>query len=191
MASYPAPTVVFDLDGTLADTAADLIATLNVVLAREGVGPLAEEQARPLAGAGAKALIECGFAAAGRDLKPDRLEELYRFFLAWYADHICVETRLYPGVKRALLRLDEAGFRLAVCTNKFEAHAVAVLRQLRVAHRFAAICGRDTFRYIKPDPRHVTLSVERAGGRPESAVMVGDSRTDVAAAQSAGIRWSR
>lgn len=187
MAAYPAPTVVFDLDGTLADTAADLIATLNVVLAREGLAPLAEERARPLAGAGAKALIECGFAASGRDLTPDRLEELYRFFLAWYADHICVETRLYPGVKRALLRLEEAGFRLAVCTNKFEAHAVEVLRQLRVAHRFAAICGRDTFRYIKPDPRHVTLTVERAGGRPESAVMVGDSRTDIVAAQAAGI----
>ncbi|HEX2555571.1 MAG TPA: HAD family hydrolase [Microvirga sp.] len=187
MSPFPAPTVVFDLDGTLADTAADLIATLNVVLAREGLAPLPEARARPLAGAGAKALIECGFAASGRDLTPDRLEELYRFFLAWYADHICIETRLYPGVKRALLRLDEAGFRLAVCTNKFEDHAVAVLRQLRVAHRFAAICGRDTFRYIKPDPRHVTLTVERAGGRPETAVMVGDSRTDIVAAQAAGI----
>jgi phosphoglycolate phosphatase len=187
IASFPAPTVVFDLDGTLADTASDLIATLNVILTREGLAPLPEAQARALVGAGAKALIECGFAASGRDLTPDRLEELYRFFLAWYADHICVETRLYPGVKRALLQLEQEGFRLAVCTNKFEAHAVAVLRQLRVAHRFAAICGRDTFCYIKPDPRHVTLTVERAGGRPESAVMVGDSRTDIVAAQAAGI----
>ena len=187
MSPFHAPTVVFDLDGTLADTAADLIATLNVVLAREGLAPLPEARARPLAGAGAKALIECGFAAAGRDLTPDRLEELYRFFLAWYADHICVETQLFPGAKRALLRLERAGYRLAVCTNKFEAHALSVLRQLRVAHRFAAICGRDTFPYLKPDPRHLTLTVERAGGRLERSVMVGDSRTDIVTAQAAGV----
>ena len=187
MSLFQAPTVVFDLDGTLADTAADLIATLNVVLSREGLAPVPEAHARPLVGAGAKALIECGFAASGRDLTPDRLDELYRFFLAWYADHICVETRLYPGAERALRRLDAGGCRLAVCTTKFEAHAIAVLERLRVADRFAAICGRDTFAYIKPDPRHITLTIDRAGGRPECAVMVGDSRTDIVAAQAAGI----
>ena len=187
MSPFPAPTVVFDLDGTLADTAADLIATLNVVLSREGLAPVPEERARPLVGAGAKALIECGFAGTNRDLTPERLDELYRFFLAWYADHICVETRLYPGVERALLRLEAAGCRLAVCTTKFEAHAVAVLKQLSVADRFAAICGRDTFPYIKPDPRQITLTIDRAGGRPESAVMIGDSRTDIVAAQAAGV----
>ena len=187
MSLFQAPTVVFDLDGTLADTAADLIATLNVVLSREGLAPVPEAHARPLVGAGAKALIECGFAASGRDLTPDRLDELYRFFLTWYADHICVETRLYPGAERALRRLDAAGCRFAVCTTKCEAHAVPVLERLRVADRFAAICGRDTFPYIKPDPRHITLTIDRAGGRPERAVMVGDSRTDIVAAQAAGI----
>ncbi len=94
MATFPAPTVVFDLDGTLADTAAYLIATLKVVLARDGLAPVPEAQARPLVGAGAKALIECGFAASGLDLTPDRLDELYRYFHAYTAHNISVETRL-------------------------------------------------------------------------------------------------
>src|SRR5215213_7068545 len=100
------PIAVFDLDGTLADTAGDLIATLNVILEREGARALPVEQARDMIGAGARALIERGFAASGRDVTPGHLDELYRFFLAHYAAHICVETQLYPGVKRALLRLD-------------------------------------------------------------------------------------
>jgi phosphoglycolate phosphatase len=183
----PSPIVVFDLDGTLADTAADLIATLNVILKGEGLAPLPVENARAMIGAGARALIERGFAASGKEIAPAYLDELYRFFLAHYAEHICVETRLYPGVKRALMRLEEAGFRLAVCTNKVEAHSLSLLKQLRVAHRFAAICGRDSFRYFKPDPRHLTLTIEKAGGRIDRAVMVGDSRTDIVTAQAGGI----
>lgn len=187
MVSSRLPIVVFDLDGTLADTAADLIATLNVILDREGLAPLPLEQAREMIGAGARALIARGFAASHREIAPAHLDDLYRFFLAYYEEHICVETQLYPGVKKALLRLEEAGFRLAVCTNKIEAHSVSLLKQLRIEHRFAAICGRDTFRYFKPDPRHLTLTIEQAGGRLDRAVMVGDSRTDIVTAQAAGI----
>jgi phosphoglycolate phosphatase len=182
-----APIVAFDLDGTLADTAPDLIMTLNAILAQEGLPPLPLERARNLIGAGARALIERGFEVAGRELAPGRLDELYRDFLAIYADNLCVETRLYPGVIESLDRLDADGFRLAVCTNKVERHSVLLLEALGIADRFAAICGRDTFPYIKPDPRHLTLTIDQAGGDRRQAVMVGDSRTDIATAKAAGV----
>ena len=181
------PIVVFDLDGTLAETAADLVATLNVVLAAEDLPPLPLGQARDMIGAGARALIERGFAAAGRAVAPARLEALFAMFMAHYARNIRVHSHLYPGVEAALDRLEEAGFLLAVCTNKFEGQSVALLEALGVADRFAAICGRDTFPWFKPDPRHLTATIERAGGDPRRAVMVGDSRTDIATAQAAGI----
>jgi phosphoglycolate phosphatase len=182
-----APIVAFDLDGTLADTAPDLIMTLNAILAQEGLPPLPLERARNLIGAGARALIERGFEVAGRELAPGRLDELYRDFLAIYADSLCVETRLYPGVIESLDRLEADGFRLAVCTNKVERHSVLLLEALGIADRFAAICGRDTFPYIKPDPRHLTLTIDQAGGDRRQAVMVGDSRTDIATAKAAGV----
>ncbi|HEV2543314.1 MAG TPA: phosphoglycolate phosphatase [Methylobacterium sp.] len=181
------PIVVFDLDGTLAETAGDLIGTLNVILAREGHAPLPLEQARDLLGAGARALIQRGFTVAGASLTPERLEALFQDFLDHYGDHLTDNSFLFPGVIGALDRLEAAGFRLAICTNKVESHAVALLDALGIGHRFRTIVGKDTFAYSKPDPRHITLTVERAGGDPLRAVMVGDSRADVAAAKDAGI----
>ncbi|MBQ0824299.1 phosphoglycolate phosphatase [Microvirga terrae] len=181
------PIAVFDLDGTLADTAGDLVGTLNVILEREGLAALPVAQARDMIGAGARALIERGFEAAGKELAPSRLDELFRQFMVHYGQNICVRTKLYPGVEAALDRLEEAGFILAVCTNKVEEHSVKLLDALGIGHRFAANCGRDTFPYFKPDPRHLTLTIERAGGDPGRAVMVGDSRTDIVTAKNAGI----
>ncbi|CAO4154565.1 phosphoglycolate phosphatase [Methylorubrum aminovorans] len=181
------PIVVFDLDGTLAETAGDLIGTLNVILAREGHAPLPLEQARDLLGAGARALIQRGFTVAGASLTPERLETLFQDFLEHYGDHLTDNSFLFPGVIGALDRLEAAGLRLAICTNKVESHAVALLDALGIGHRFRTIVGKDTFAYSKPDPRHITLTVERAGGDPLRAVMVGDSKADVAAAKAAGI----
>jgi phosphoglycolate phosphatase len=181
------PTAVFDLDGTLADTAPDLAATLNVVLEREGLPALPLADARAMIGHGARAMIERGLEAAGREVTPQRLDELYHFFLAHYAENICVGTRLFAGVTEVLDRLEAEGFILAVCTNKVKAHSVKLLEALGLAHRFAAICGRDSFPYVKPDPRHLTLTIEKAGGAVRNAVMVGDSRTDIATAQAAGV----
>ncbi len=186
-AAGPAPIVVFDLDGTLAETAGDLIGTLNVILAREGLPPVALSQARELIGAGARALIQRGFAAGGRELTPDRLDELFLVFLAHYGQHLCEVSHLFPGVVESLDRLEAAGYRLAVCTNKPEEHSLRLLELLGVKGRFAAICGRDTFPYFKPDPRHLTETIALAGGDPARAIMVGDSRTDVATAKAAGI----
>lgn len=186
MTSSP-PLAVFDLDGTLADTAHDLVATLNVILGQEGVRALPVDQARDLIGAGGRVLLQRGFEAAGLELAPSRLENLYQRFLVHYGHNICVETRLFPGVVAALDRLEDDGFGLAICTNKIEAHSVALLRALGIESRFAAICGRDTFAYFKPDPRHLLLTIERCGGDPRRTVMVGDSRSDIAAAQAAAV----
>ncbi len=181
------PIAVFDLDGTLAHTAPDLIGTLNVILAREGLPPVALDDARELIGAGARALVDRGFVVAGRELTPQKSDELYRDFLAHYAENLCVASHLFDGVEAALDKIEARGFRLAVCTNKIEAHSRQLLRALATADRFAAICGRDTFAYFKPDPRHLTLTIEAAGGDPSRAIMVGDSLTDIATAKAAGI----
>jgi phosphoglycolate phosphatase len=187
MSTHRPPIAVFDLDGTLADTIYDLIATLNVVLAGEGLPALSLEAGRSMVGAGARALLERGLAAAGREPAPARLDALHKAFMVHYGDNLCVDTKLFPGAVEALDRLATAGFRLAVCTNKYESHSIRLLESLGVADRFAAIAGRDTFPYFKPDPRHLTLTVDRAGGDPGRAVLVGDSRTDIVTAQAAGM----
>ena len=182
-----APTAVFDLDGTLADTAHDLVATLNVILGQEGIPPLPVEKAGDMISAGGRGLLQRGFEAAGREPAPALVEDLYLRFLAHYGDTLCVATRLYPGAVGALDRLERDGWRLAICTNKMEAHSLKLLAALGVRDRFATVCGRDTFPWFKPDPRHLTMTVDRAGGDPARAVMVGDSYSDVAAAKAAGI----
>jgi phosphoglycolate phosphatase len=181
------PTLVFDLDGTLADSAHDLIGTLNVLLAREGLPPTPASAARALVGNGARALIERGFAYHGAPLAAGRVELLVAEFLAYYEDHIADETRLFPGAARALERCAREGARLAVCTNKPERLARLLLEKLGVAASFAAICGRGTFPVHKPDPRALLFTIEAAGGRAAGAVMVGDSRTDVDTARAAGV----
>jgi len=186
MRSSP-PIAVFDLDGTLADTARDLVATLNVILGQEGVPPLPVEKAGDMISAGGRGLLQRGFEVAGREPAPALIEKLYLRFLAHYGENLCVETRLYPGAIEALDRLEAEGVELAICTNKMEAHSVRLLEALGVAQRFATICGRDTFPWFKPDARHLTMTIERAGGDPRRAVMVGDSYSDVAAAKAAGV----
>lgn len=192
-ASPPPPLALFDLDGTLVDSAPDLVDALNATLALEGVAALPERQVRSLLGAGARALIERGFRVAGRDVAPARMEELFAAFLAHYSAHIADRSRVFPGVEAALDRLEAAGWRLAVATNKLEGLSVALLTQLGLAGRFCTICGQDSFRdaqgrnIAKPDRRMLLETIARAGGTPGRAVMVGDSRTDVDAARNAGV----
>ncbi|MBV8426921.1 MAG: HAD hydrolase-like protein [Hyphomicrobiales bacterium] len=179
------PIIVFDLDGTLADTAADLIATLNLILEREGLDAIPLASARDLIGQGSRALLQRGFTLQRRALSPERLEILFADFLHHYGDHLTDRTRLFPGVEAALERLSHRGHTLAVCTNKNEALSRQLLADLGVASRFAAICGRDTFAFCKPDPRHLTETVRLATGRMVPAIMVGDSKTDIDTARAA------
>ncbi len=181
-----AATLVFDLDGTLADTAPDLMAALNFVLQREGVAPLPVAAARRLLGAGGRALIERGFAESGRDIDATARERLFVDFLAHYNAHIADGTTLFPGVIPCLDRCAAAGWRLAVCTNKMEHSTKLLLGKLGVLDRFAFVCGQDTFGVGKPDAKPFVETVRAAGGALDSAVMVGDSKTDIATARAAG-----
>lgn len=183
----PAPLVVFDLDGTLADTAGDLMAALNFVLEREGLHALPVEQARTLLGAGGRALIRRGFAASGRSLDADKLETLFAEFLRNYESHIAARSQLFPGVVAALDRLSDAGYRFAICTNKLEKTSVLLLDSLGVTDRFQAVCGQDSFPFFKPDARTLPAVITQAGGAVGRAIMVGDSGTDIAAARNAGV----
>lgn len=189
MKNYAAtkPTIVYDLDGTLADTAGDLIAALNAVLAAEGLAPLPVDKAGSLLGAGGRALIQRGFAASGRELSPQRLEVLFDAFLAQYNAHIAEQTVLYPGVEQALDGFARAGWIQAICTNKMEGSARLLIQELGLLGRFAFVCGQDTFGVGKPDPRPLLETIAAAGGLAARAVMVGDSRTDIATARAAGV----
>ena len=182
-----ATTIVYDLDGTLADTAGDLIDALNVVLAAEGLAPMSVERVGSLLGAGARALIQRGFAASGCELSPQKLETAFGDFLAHYNTHIAEKTVLYPGVEQALGDFARAGWIQAVCTNKLEGSARLLIRELGVADRFAFVCGQDTFGVGKPDPKPLLETIAAAGGATVRAVMVGDSRTDIATARAAGV----
>lgn len=181
------PTIVFDLDGTLVDTAPDLIDTLNVVLTREALPPVPFETGRNLIGGGVKVTIERALAAEGRSCPPDEVDRLYAAFVAHYADHLADRSRPFPYLESALDQLAGAGHRLAVCTNKLEWLSVRLLDILKLASRFAAICGPDTFGIQKPDPEVLRRTVLRAGGEPSAAMMVGDSKTDVFTARAAKV----
>ena len=181
------PTVVFDLDGTLVDTAPDLVATLNAVLAGEGLPPVAYEEARNMVGGGARVMIERGLAAQRRALPAAEIDRLVRGFIDHYAAHIADNSRPFAGAEAALDALAAGGCRLAVCTNKLEWLSLRLLDALGLTRRFAAICGSDTFGVGKPDPAILRGTIGRAGGRAELAVMVGDSATDIATARAAAV----
>ncbi len=183
----PVRTIVFDLDGTLIDTAPDLVDTLNVVFAREGLPAVPFEIARNLIGGGAKAMIARGIAADGSPVAPDRLERMFAAFIAHYAGHIADRSRPFPGLIDALDTLSADGCRFAVCTNKFERLSVLLLEKLGLADRFAVICGQDTYGMQKPDPDVLRRTIAAAGGRLEHSIMIGDSDTDVRTARAAAV----
>jgi phosphoglycolate phosphatase len=182
-----APTIVYDLDGTLADTAEDLVATLNWLLVREGLQPLKVESAGSLVGAGARALIKRGFAASGKVLDPQAMEALFADYLGYYSAHIMDRSRLYPGVDAALKAFERAGWRQAVCTNKTESLAELLITKLGIAERFAFICGQDTFGIGKPDAKPLLGTIAASGGASERAIMVGDSGIDILTARAAKV----
>jgi phosphoglycolate phosphatase len=179
--------IVFDLDGTLIDTAPDLFATLNVLLAREGLATLPLAEVRGMIGAGARALIARGFAAAGAPLDEAKLTSLFADFVVHYLAHIADESRPFPGALAALDVLEAEGARLAVCTNKRTDLSVALFDALGLTHRFAAIVGADAAPAPKPAAAHLLATIERAGGTVGRAVMVGDSGSDAGAARAAGV----
>jgi phosphoglycolate phosphatase len=180
-------TVVFDLDGTLVDTAPDLINALNFILEREGMPPVPLHAARTMIGAGARKLIERGLELDGRVTSVEDISRLTNDFIDYYADHIADASRPFEGLESALDDLSGRGYRFAVCTNKLEWLSKLLLDQLGLSARFAAICGADTFGVSKPDPAILRQTIALAGGQLSSAIMVGDAGPDIGVARRAGI----
>jgi phosphoglycolate phosphatase len=180
-------TIVFDLDGTLVDTAPDLISTLNLLLAGEGLQPVAYNDARRMIGGGARRMIERAVSAQGREVPRVELDRMLAIFIDHYGAHIADRSRPFPHLEEVLQRLADEGFRLAVCTNKLEWLSVRLLDSLNLSRYFAAICGQDTFGVQKPDPQILRFTIRRAGGELERAIMIGDSLTDMRTARAAKV----
>ena len=179
--------VVFDLDGTLVDTAPDLHAHLNEMLAELGRPGLALAAIRPMIGDGARALLRRGLEASGGPPASADLDALFLDFLARYTARPVRFGRVYDGVAGVLDALRTAGVRLGVCTNKAQAPSDKVLAELGLERYFAVVIGGDRLTVRKPDPGHLRAVLERLGVTPERAVMVGDSATDLATARAAGL----
>src|SRR5262249_35291468 len=180
-------TIVFDLDGTLVDTAPDLISALNLVLSREGLPPVGYDHARRMIGDGARRMIGGALIGGGHSVAGAELHRIFRGFIDHYGAHIADRSRPFPRLESILKRLTAEGLRLAVCTNKLERLAVRLLDALKLSNYFAAICGQDTFGMQKSDPQMLRLTIRRAGGELHRAVMVCDSRTDVRTARAANV----
>jgi phosphoglycolate phosphatase len=180
-------TIVFDLDGTLVDTAPDLISTLNLVLAGEGLPAVAYDDARRMIGGGPRRMVERALIAEGQNVPGAELDRMFRIFIDHYSAHIADRSRPFPHLESVLQRLAGEGCRLAVCTNKLEWLSLRLLDTLNLSHYFAAICGQDTFGIQKPDPEMLRLTIHRAGGEVQRAIMVGDSMTDVSTARAANV----
>jgi phosphoglycolate phosphatase len=180
-------TIVFDLDGTLIDTAPDLAEATNHVLSTLGLARVNELEIRPFVGHGALAMIDGAVKSHGRKLSERELHDLFEVFLAYYSAHIADYSVPYPHIVDTLEALKAEGATLAVCTNKMEAQARAVIDALKLDHYFTALTGRDSLGVYKPDPGHLTGTIARAGGEPEKSIMVGDSETDIKTAKAAGI----
>jgi len=179
--------VVFDLDGTLVDSAPDIRVALNRTLAEAGRPALSLDEVKLMVGDGARTLVERGFAAGGRRLDQIELERHYRCFLAFYEGPAAANlTIAYPGVAETLECLEAEGLRLAVCTNKPAGPTRDVLERLSLAPFFAAVVTPETVPAPKPDPSHLLAALAALGATPSAAVMVGDSANDMAVARNAG-----
>ncbi|MGL4397166.1 MAG: HAD-IA family hydrolase [Hyphomicrobium sp.] len=180
-------TLVFDLDGTLVDTAPDLAAATNHVLAHRNLPPVDAREILPFVGHGALKMIENALAAHGKTLSESELYAMFDVFIQHYTANIANASRPYEGALAAIDGFRAEGAALAVCTNKLEAHARALLEALDMTPRFNAITGRDSLGVFKPDPRHLTSTIALANGTADKAIMIGDTETDIATAKAAGI----
>lgn len=180
-------TIAFDLDGTLVETAPDLIGTLNVMLGERGLRPVPLEAARHLVGLGARVMLEHGFREAGAAFDPADMPLMLNRFIELYRDRIADESHPFPGVVEALDDLEAQGARFVVCTNKLTDLSIELLDRLGLLPCFAAVVGPDAVSRRKPDPAHLIEALRKGGGDPARAVMVGDSINDILPARAAGV----
>ncbi len=181
------PLVVFDLDGTLLDTHADLVASLNHTTAALQLAPVGYDDLTHLVGNGAQVMIERACKLRDYTLAPEELPALLQRFITHYSETMPGLTKPYPGLLAAMDALKSQGYKLAVCTNKMESLALTLLERLNLTHYFEAITGGDTFPVRKPNAEHLIGTVERAGGDLRRTVMIGDSVNDILVARNAGV----
>ncbi|WP_371036692.1 MULTISPECIES: HAD-IA family hydrolase [unclassified Rhodosalinus] len=181
-------TVIFDLDGTLADTSGDLIAAANACFRAMGAGDVLDP-ARDAGTAlrGGRAMLRLGLERLGRAEDAAEIDRNYPLLLEAYGGAIDVHTTLYPGAMTAVAALGSAGYRVGICTNKPEALAHLLMTRLGVRDAFASLVGADTLAVRKPDPEPLREAARRAGGDPARSLLVGDSETDRETARAAGV----
>ena len=179
--------ILFDLDGTLVDTAPDLLASLNAVLTRAGHRAVKPDELRKLVGHGVKWLFERAFEETGATVSEEELERFSEEFMAHYRENIARESKPFPGVVETLKRLADEGAKLGVCSNKPQELTDLLLAQLDLARHFGAVYGGGKAAHNKPAPDHVLELVDALKGSRGRAVLIGDSTVDVAAARAAGI----
>ena len=179
--------LIFDLDGTLVDTAPDLHAATNHVLGLIGRHPISMAELRAFVGHGAMNLIERGVAATGEPVDQDTLKRLHKSFLEYYGDNIADHSVVFDGLLAVLDKAQARGLKLGVCTNKVEKLSHKLLTELGMMQRFGSLIGGDTLPVMKPDPAPLLEAIARLGIAPANAMMVGDSETDIRTAQNAGL----
>jgi|TARA_Y100000815_G_scaffold180828_1_gene164724 phosphoglycolate phosphatase len=184
----PMKTVVFDLDGTLADTSGDLIAAANACFRDMGEGDVLDAKTdASTALKGGRAMLRLGMERLGRADDAETIDRYYPMLLEAYGREIDTHTVLYPGAMEAVEALKAAGYRVAICTNKPEGLAHTLLTKLGVRDAFGAMVGADTLAIRKPDPEHLFETARRAGGDPALCLLVGDTNTDRETARAAGV----
>ena len=181
----PKPIILFDLDGTLIDSAPDLVETLNIVLKRHGRTTLTISAVKKLVGNGARALLERGFKETGAPA--ENLDALTVEFIETYVPNCAVLSRPFSGVIETLDTFANSGYRMAVCTNKPQAPSETILTELGLMQYFEVVVGGDFFPMRKPDPQHLLGALQLMDAPENPAIMVGDSYNDVASARNAGM----
>jgi len=180
-------TVVYDLDGTLIDSAKDMQVAVSKVLADHGLPPVTEDDVRFFMGQGSKVTMGKAFSKYGKTLDDAALTAVTREFVRYYEADPISNTVAFDGVADVVTRFAKLGLRQGVCTNKFEKPSRMILEHLKLMPPITDVAGADTFPVRKPDPKHILMLVERMGGDPKSTVMIGDSIHDVEAAHGAGL----
>jgi phosphoglycolate phosphatase len=180
-------TVIYDLDGTLIDSARDMCVAVSRVLADHGLPPISDEDARIFMGEGSKITMRRAFAKNGRTLDDAQASAVTREFVSYYEQDPVRYTTAFDGVAEVVARLDRLGLKQGVCTNKFEKSARMILQGLKLMPPIADVAGADTFTVRKPDPGHILQLIDKIGGNRRRAIMIGDSIHDVEAAHRGGL----
>lgn len=179
--------VIFDLDGTLVDTAPDLLATLNVLFAKRNRREITLGEIKTVIGLGAKSMIRKGGELAGNPFSEAEIDELFEEYLEYYSSHIADHSRLFPSGQAVLDSCKAANIPMAICTNKLESLTITLLEALNLSDYFQTVIGSDTLPAMKPDPAGVMKILENAGCKPADALFIGDSESDLNTARNAGV----